>query len=155
MHRRWVDNVTGQLAGGILAALSAAAVDLAELSTPERAACLWLAQMRRYRDAVACHERLRSLDCELFFDQPSPVLEAAMALAGAPLDAVGIRQIVDGELFRRHAKDPSRPFDSGRREAEMDALAGELGPEIHRARQLVEEIGGGTPVELPLASPLV
>jgi hypothetical protein len=84
MHARWVDNVTGQLASGIAEVFGAEAPDLSALTTAERAGCLWLAQMRLFREALSRHDRLRSLDCEVLFERPSDVVGAAMDLAGAP-----------------------------------------------------------------------
>lgn len=154
MHRRWVDNVTGQLAAGIAAELGAATADLSGLTTAERAGCLWFAQMRLYQGALARHERLRSLDCERFFADPAATLTAGLRLAGDDPDEAAIAGIVDGDLFRRHAKDPGRAFDAGSREEEMKALAGQLAPEVERATRLVARVAADKPVELPLPSAL-
>lgn len=154
MHARWVDNVTGQLAAGLSGILGAEAPDLSALTTAERAGCLWLAQMRLFREALVSHGGLRSLDCELLFARPSDVVGAAMDLAGVPLAAPEIDRIVSGELFRRHAKDPARPYDADARQAEMRALAGRLASDVERARRLVSKIDGDDPADYSLPAPL-
>jgi hypothetical protein len=154
MHARWIDNVTGQLAIGLAEVLGAQAPDLSALTTAERAGCLWLAQMRLFRAALSRHDRLRSLDCEVLFERPSDVVGAAMDLAGAPLAPPEIDEIVNGELFRRHAKDPARRYDADARRGEMRALAERLAPDVERACRLVREIDADDPVVIPPPAPL-
>src|SRR5690349_292551 len=57
-HRTWVRNVTTQLQP----AITAVAGDIAGLDIAERAAALWLAQLRLYAGMIAAFPNARSLD---------------------------------------------------------------------------------------------
>jgi len=134
MHRRWVTNVVGQLAGAIRATPGLGSLETADLDPARAAACLWLAQVSRLHVAVAAHERLRSLDCRVLFERPAEVLQATLALAGTSLAESEAEAIAGGELFRRHAKDPDRCFDREDRDRELHILAQRLGPELESAK---------------------
>jgi hypothetical protein len=155
MHRRWVMNVSDQLAGGIRATAGLDNVDVGTLDPPRAAACLWLAQVTRLRAAVAAHERLRSLDCRELFDRPADVLRAAANLAGIVLSGPETDAIAGGELFRRHAKDPGREFDREARDRELLELATRLGPEVDSARAWMIGTGAWDGVDLPMAPALL
>ncbi len=150
MHRRWVLNVCQQVAGGIRATPGLGEVDAAALEPPRAAACLWLAQMLRLRSVTASHERIRSLDCRLLFERPQSVLPAAMELADADLPVSEAEAIAGGELFRRHAKDPGRQFDSAARDRELASLAERMAPEVDSARSWIMSTGAwdGAPVPM-------
>jgi hypothetical protein len=139
-HRQWVGNVLRQLAGGIGATPPLTPADLAELSAPRAAACLWLAQHARFAAALAADERLRSLDCEDFFARPAAVLAAAARHFGLALTPPEVEAIAGGELFRRHAKDPGRAYDRAAREAELARLEQRLGGELADARAWARDV---------------
>jgi hypothetical protein len=154
-HRRWVRNVTGDLAGGIGATAGLGDVQLDRLSDAQAAACLWLAQIRRFEHALGQRESLRSLDCIDLFSRPEAVLGAALELSGIPVEQERAADIASGELFSRHAKDPGRPYDRDARLKEMQALSVEMAEEIGEARAWIETIDAGRGAGLPLPRPLV
>lgn len=134
-HRQWVVNVTTQLdiAG------------VAGLDVAERAAALWLAQMRLYAELLAHYPGVRSLHADELLDAPRPALAAAAAHFGADADP-------DADaLLTTYSKVPGQAFDNEARLRLRAEAAAMLGPEIARARAWVE----GYALPARLARPLV
>jgi len=153
MHRRWVGNVCRQLAGGIQATPELGQPDLRQLSTPQAAACLWAAQMLRFRSALVQSSRLRSLDCETFFAQPEQTLTRSLQHFGVDLPSAEAGRIAASELFSHHAKDTARRYSRETRERELDQLRASLAGDLEAARQWVEDAGLGD-MALPQSSAL-
>jgi len=133
-HRRWVANVTTQLQP----ALAEAAGDVTGLDPVERAAALWLAQMRFYAETIDLFPQARSLHAEDLFNRPSDVLAAAARHFGVALSDDEIATIVGGPLFATYAKQPGQRFDNQARLAVQADSERRLGPELERARRWVE-----------------
>jgi hypothetical protein len=121
-HRAWLHRVTGQLAGHL--------GDLAGLDDGERAAALWLAQIRAYARALGSLSHGRSLNAERFFSDPAKVLVAAAQHFAVPIDAAAAKAITHGPLFATYSKNPSLPFDNAARVQRQEALASTLEKEI-------------------------
>ncbi|MBB4860248.1 hypothetical protein HNO88_003590 [Novosphingobium chloroacetimidivorans] len=136
-HRAWLRRVTQQLASHL--------GDLTALQDGERAAALWLAQMRAYAASIEQHPRSRSLDAELFFQDPQPVLRAAATLFSIPLDDGTIAQMTRGPLFTRYSKNPEQAFDSAARRARSEALLPRLAGEIASAEAWIAAHGSDAP----------
>jgi len=153
MHRRWVGNVCGQLAGGIHATPELGQPDLRQLSTPQAAACLWAAQMLRFRSALGQDTRLRSLDCETFFANPVQTLTRSLQHFGVDLPLAEVERIAASELFSHHAKDTARRYSREARERELDQLRSSLADDLKAAMQWIEDAGLGD-LALPEASAL-
>lgn len=134
-HRQWLRNVTGQLGRHL--------GDLSRLGDGERAAALWLAQMRAYAAALAALPNARSLDAEAFFAAPAPVLLAAAGHLGAPITAAQAEATAAGPLFATYSKNPAQPFDNAARLARRRELEGELAGEIAAAEAWVARQAGG------------
>ena len=134
-HRQWVVNVTTQLdiAG------------LAGLDVAERAAALWLAQMRLYAELLAQYPGVRSLHADELLDAPHPALAAAAAHFGVNAD------LDPDELLATYSKVPGQAFDNAARLRLRADSAALLGAEIERARRWVE----GRPLPARLDRPLV
>jgi hypothetical protein len=132
-HRAWLRRVTHQLAGHL--------GNLADLSDAERAAALWLAQIRAYADALTMLPQARSLDAERFFADPQVALRAAAAHFYVPLDATTVRSITQGPLFASYSKNPAQAFDNAARLARRQALMPSLGRELGQARAWLEHHG--------------
>jgi len=150
-HREWVMRVTGEIAPGI----EAWAGPIAGLDVVERAAALWLAQMRIYDAALGRHPDLHSLAAAALFDQPRAVLTAAFALFGVAVAPAAIDDIVTGPLFATHAKNPDRPFDNAARREREARLGDLLRTDLDRARRWITARCGAYPIPDRLARPLV
>ena len=125
-HRAWLRRVTGELAPRL--------GDLAQASDAERAAALWLAQLRIFGAGVRAMPSARTLDAERFFAAPTNVLSAAAALFELQCSAARLEAVVEGPLFRTYAKNPALAFDNDARVERQNALQLELGPELAAAR---------------------
>lgn len=143
-HRGWLQRVTAQL--------TAYLGDLSHLSDAERCAALWLAQMRAFTAAIERMPNARALDAEAFFAAPGPILRAAAAHLGVPLDDAAIEATVAGPLFATYSKNPDLPFDNEARLARRAELEGPLASELASAQSWIEaETGEGAPAAAALA----
>jgi hypothetical protein len=139
-HRSWVMNVTAQLPGAPTRA-----------DVVERAAWLWLSQMRLYDAALARFPGARSLHAESLFGAPREVLGAAAEHFGMDITAAEVDEIVNGPLFATYSKGPGQPFDNVRRLAQQAEAAARLGLEIERARRWVAQRPCPASLDKPLA----
>jgi hypothetical protein len=104
----------------------------------ERAAALWLAQMRLYAEAIRLFPGARSLHAEDLFDRPGPVLAAAAAHLGVRMAAPDLDRVVAGEIFATYSKAPDRAFDNAAR-LEVQAETGlRIGADLDRARRWID-----------------
>jgi hypothetical protein len=134
-HRTWLRSVTKQL-GRYLG-------DLSSSSDAERAATLWLAQMRAYEKAVARMPNSRSLEAELFFAEPGRMLSFAADRLGVPMREEEVGEIVESSLFSTYAKNPDVKFDNDARLERRKTLESSLSAELDEAQSWVERNGGG------------
>ena len=125
-HRTWVRNVTGQLAAHL--------GDLSALPDAERAAALWLAQMRAFAAAIALLPEARSLDAEDFFARPREVIAHAARHLQVGMKEAEIDALVAGPLFSTYSKNPELPFDNAARLARRSELEESLAPELEQAQ---------------------
>lgn len=121
-HRAWLRRVTDELARVL--------GDLSALSDAERAAALWMAQLRLFQSGLSAMPQARALDAERFFSKPAEVLRAAAKLFSIDCSPARIAAVADGPLFRTYAKNPAVAFDNldriERREAACKMLEAEL-----------------------------
>lgn len=136
-HRTWLRNVTTLLEPHL--------GPVTALGDAERAAALWMAQMRAFAAAIADMPNARSLNAEAFFTRPGEVLRAAAALLDARLSPAEIDETVAGPLFATYSKNPGVAFDNAARLARRDAAAARLSAEIERARVWIASAGGAEP----------
>lgn len=149
-HRQWVQRVTGELG----AALHGVAGDLSGLGDAERAAALWLAQLRAFDAAMALLPNSHALDAAMLLDHPRPVIAAASTLFGAPIDAAALDALLAGPLFATYSKNPSIAFDNTARRTRAAEAAQALAPEIARARRWLDSRLADAPLPDRLARPL-
>jgi hypothetical protein len=149
-HRNWVMNVTGQ----VQPALARLVGGLEGSSLPERAAALWLAQMRLYAEALERFAGTKSLHAEDLFNAPLPILAAAAAHLGVRIPERDLEAVVAGDLFSTYSKAPAQAFDNARR-LEVRAETSRLfGAEIDQARRWVEQRLASCPIPPALDRPL-
>lgn len=132
-HRAWLQRVTQQLAGHL--------GDLSGAGDGERAAALWLAQMRAYARALDALPGGRSLNAERFFAEPGEVLTAAARHLAVPIDAAAADAITRGPLFATYSKNPEVSFDNAARIARREALAATLAEEIAAGQAWLDRHG--------------
>lgn len=136
-HREWLHFVTIELAAHL--------GDISHLSDAERAAALWLAQMRRFAAAIATMPNARTLDAERFFAAPHPVLAAAARHLEIPMSGAAIDATVSGPLFATHSKSPGLAFDNARRLVRRNILERLLADELAQAECWIEQTGPVAP----------
>jgi hypothetical protein len=132
-HRVWLNRVTQQLAGHL--------GDLSGLGDGERAAALWLGQIRAYAAAVPLLVNGRSLDAERFFADPATVLAVSAAHLEVPIDPAMATAITSGPLFTTYSKNPSLAFDNDARTTRRQALQSSLGNELAAAEAWIDRHG--------------
>lgn len=149
-HRQWVERVTNELAP----ALAPMCGGLGALTPTQRAAALWLTQMRAFSVAMERFENSRSLDAETLFNSPRPVLERSAALFGAPFEPVELDAILAGPLFSTYSKNPARKFDNDARLARQAETRMRLRSETEAARHWLDRLLASHPIPDRLPRPL-
>lgn len=150
-HRRWVESVTAELRP----AVERLAGPVEGLADAERAAALWLSQLRAFDAALGRLEGGRSLDAELFYAAPAEVLSEAFRLFGAEVDGAEVEAIAGGELFGSYSKNRGARFDNQARVERRETLRKELAPELEQARGWLERRMADFPLPERLGKPLV
>ena len=134
-HRNWIVYVTNELNRGISAITNVRH----NLTLPQAAACLWLAQILIFNETIANNPQAKSLNAENLFNNPQAILKHAFHHFGQLCEDATIENIVHGELFTRYSKDPRRQFDNNSRLAQRQILKNELKHEIEEARNWIEQ----------------
>jgi hypothetical protein len=147
-HRAWLASVTQEIAP----AIEAEAGPIDGLDDTERAAALWLAQMRIYARALDRWPQLRSLDAERLFDAPEATIMAARAYFGrpAPADPSHITA-----LTSTYAKNPQAAFDNAARLERRAAIRRQIAPELTRSNDWVRKRLAACPLPDRLGRPLI
>jgi hypothetical protein len=148
-HREWVRSVTREIAP----AIEALTGPIGEARDAERAAALWLAQMRLFVAALDRWPGLVSLDAELLLSEPGACIAAARAhfRIASPPDA----HARIAALSSSYAKNPEAAFDNAARMARRDAARKEIEDELILARAWIAARTATAPLPDRLANPLV
>lgn len=133
-HRAWLRNVTNQLAAHL--------GDLSASSDAERAAALWLAQVRAFATALGRMPNARALDAEAFFAEPGGVLKAAAVHLAIPIAPDALEATAAGSLFATYSKDPRLAFDNAARLARRAEVGQMIAPELDEAKAWIAQRGG-------------
>lgn len=130
-HRAWLRNVTTQLSHGL--------GDMSAFSDAERGTALWAAQMRHFAAAIQRLPDSKSLDAEIFFANPAPVLSTAAHYFGKAADECGIQAIIAGPLFNTYSKNPEHAFTNADRLARRSQMIDTISAEIVAAHRWLEK----------------
>lgn len=149
-HRRWVDRVTSEMAGAISPELAG----LDRPTTAQRAAALWLFQMRAFARLLADCPQAVSLDADTLFDAPRDSVAAAAALFGAPFDDATLDAVIEGPLFGQYSKNPGVAFSNSERLARRKNVLASLSDDLLSARRFIETRLASAPLPDRLARPL-
>ncbi len=153
-HRSWVGNVVAELANGIASLTGVPQAALESLPDAERAAALWMAQIRLFAAALAKYPNLKSLDSEIFYGNPLQVLAKACDFYRIRARDEQLRQIVESELFTRYSKIPEQAYDNRMRLQHKEQLREPIRDELVQARTWVEKQLEKCPIPEKLPKPL-
>jgi hypothetical protein len=129
------------------------AAELIRLTDLEVAALVWRLQMDALETASArLGARARSLDYQVFLDDPDLVLPQIDDFMGLGIGPGRLDQVVAGPLFRRDAKRPGQVFDARNRADERTHLRAQLGADLGAVLKWVDEAFPHPPA---LAPPLI
>jgi len=136
-----------------LEALTGIASD--RLTVPCAAACLWLLQIRSLQDLQRQFTNVRSLNADMFFDDPAENLERAFELFGCGAKDIDVAAIVGGEIFSRYSKNPEQGFDQAvanrKKEQLRQTIARDLADAQAWVDRNVECFSVATRMDRPLA----
>ena len=149
-HRKWVDHVSAEIRLGDHPEIG----PLDKLDNAEKAAALWLYQIRLYSRALETYPGTHSLDANTLFDQPALSLKTSSDYFECPISDGEVQKIVSGDLFATYAKNPGAAFDNSRRKARVAEARLALASDIELARRWVEPRLSSMPLPTRLANPL-
>jgi hypothetical protein len=141
-HRAWVASIVTELANAIEGIVGLTAEERRGLSIAEMAACLWMAQITIFERIMTTYSNVKTLDAELFYNDPRNALRRSFEFFRQPVDASSIAGIVSSELFTRYSKDPRHAFDNRARLAQREQTRAQLAGDIEKARAWIGRHGG-------------
>lgn len=149
-HRNWVNHIFVEMQLGKLPENGPAD----NMQIAEKAAALWLFQIRRYAEVLSSNAGVVSLDANILFDEPALCLKAASEYFGCAMDDDEVRKVIAGPLFSTYSKNPNAAFDNRHRKQRVAETRLALGEEIAVARRWVEQRVAKLPLPERLARPL-
>jgi hypothetical protein len=153
-HQNWVKSVSEIIGHRADAVVGITAQQRSELSLPQLAAYLWLAQIAIYNDMLIKYPNTRSLNAEEVYNRPQPALSAAFEFVGQSILPEHVNAIVEGELFSHYSKMPTVKFDNNMRLTMRDELRVHLASELLEARAWVEKFSSNHLIPAKLPQPL-
>jgi len=154
-HRAWSVSVLSSLAKAIKRCTGVSEYDQKQLTAPQVVACLWLAQISAYCEAAAKYENLKTVDSEIFFSDPEPVLAKTFELFNITISAQEINGIINSDLFGHYSKDPRYEYSNERRITERQVLKQSIVKELEEGRDWVMAQMDKTFLPDTLSSPLL
>lgn len=103
-------------------------------------ALVWLVSLYNLKSILGRLPRatLRTLDAQVFTDDPAGILSKLGVFFGHAPDAADLARMTDPSILGSNAKDPSRPYSAATRRQEMSAVASRHGRELADARAWIE-----------------
>ena len=154
-HRAWSVSVVNSLAKAIERHTGVSEIDQKRLSAPQVVACLWLAQISIYCEAAEKYKNLKTVDSEIFFSDPEPVLAKTFELFNHTISAQEINAIMNSNLFNHYSKDPRYEYSNERRINERQVLKQSIAKELQEGRAWVMAHIGKTPLPDTMPCPLL
>jgi hypothetical protein len=150
-HAKWVDTVFEELRladSGWIASGNPA-------STPERAGCLWYAQMQIFAEVIATNPRARSLDAHMLFERPAETVHQAAELFGIAISTEEAEEIAAGDIFATYSKNPTLDYDLEVRAAREEDAMRRLASPIAEAQSWVRRACTSKPIPDSFDRPLI
>ncbi|MFT6273962.1 MAG: hypothetical protein ACJAZ0_000050 [Halioglobus sp.] len=153
-HQNWVKSVSALIGHKADQIVGISARQRAELSVPQLAAYLWLAQMAIYNNMLVIYPNTCSLNAEEVYNLPQPALGAAFEYFGQFIAPEKVSTIVEGQLFSHYSKIPTVKFDNTMRLNMREELGTLLASELIEARAWVEKFNTNHLIPDKLPRPL-
>jgi hypothetical protein len=150
-HQNWVNRVTADIRLNKDSSIG----DIANLSTPQKAAALWLSMIKRFERMLSAHPEMRSLDGNQLFDHPEETIAAANDLLGAGLSGAEVEATANGPLLRSYSKNPAVPFDNETRQKLRSQAKVQHSGELLAAKRWVTQKIADQPLSSALIRPLI
>jgi hypothetical protein len=125
-----------------------------QLTLPQGAACLWLAQITIYNEVISKYPFVRSLHAEDLFNEPKLVLKKTLNLFGQSCEDSELEDIVSGDLFTHYSKNSQHLFDNESRLARRENIKKEIADMVGEARDWIERQVNICPIPERLPNPL-
>ena len=126
---------------------------LLSLTDLQLAALVWRMQMDMMEAAsIRLGDRARSLDCQVFLDDPDMVLHHVDDFLGLDIGREQLDEVVSGPLLKRDAKRPGQAYSARARAGKQAQLRAHLGSDLPAVLRMVEELFPRPP---RLAKPLI
>lgn len=154
-HRAWVASIFSELGNAIESIMGLTAKQRASLSIAETAGCVWLVQMSIFSEVAEKYPGVRTLDGEIFYDNPEDTLRMSFELFRQPVDGESIAGIVNSDLFTRYSKDPRQAYDNETRLAQRETIRARLAGDIEKARDWVGKHVGQAALPSRPCKPLI
>jgi hypothetical protein len=150
-HQNWVRSVSALVGHRADQIVGISAQQRGELSVPQLAAYLWLAQMAIYNNMLVNYPNTCSLNAEEVYNRPVTALAAAFEYFGQSILPEKVSTIVEGQLFSHYSKIPTVKFDNTMRLNMREDLRTLLTSELIEARTWVEKfnVNDLIPTKLP------
>jgi hypothetical protein len=154
--RLWVRNLLLGLLDDKLVDLGFGPRDFIGQTDLQVAAVGWLAQHAIFQGLVQRFGavRVRTIDSETLMRDPATTMRRLADLYGLPLDAEGLRAIVDGPAFTRHSK-TGDSFAVADRARELDNTATAHTDEIEKVAYWAEKVAEAAGISMTLPAPLI
>lgn len=153
-HRSWVAAVSTELGAAIESVIGITPEQRQGMSIPESAACLWMAQVVIFEEILKKSANARSLDAEVFYNDPESTLQKAFGFIEQTVDSSDISDIVSSDLFNRYSKNPSQNYDNDTRLAQRDAIREQLSGDLEKGREWVTRRSEQFEIPSVLSKPL-
>jgi hypothetical protein len=154
-HRNWLNIISNQLAPSIQHIIGIDKTQLNSLSSPEKAACMWLVQITLFDQAAKKYKQIRCLEAELFFNDSEEVLAHAFKQFGIKAKPSLIKSIASSELFNRHSKNPNYRYDNNHRIQEKERIKAAIPKDLTEAKEWLKPYIDQGMVPQSLSRPLL
>jgi hypothetical protein len=103
-------------------------------------ALVWLVSLYNLKSTLGRfpNAALRTLDAQVFMDDPAGTLSQLSGFFGHAPDASDLARMTDPAILGANAKDPSAPYSAQQRRLDMSAMASRHGRELAEARAWIE-----------------
>ena len=130
-RQQWAQFVVREMASKISQMSTFRSIDFKSLDAAQSAAVLWLSQIH----SATRFEKLKLISSTDFFDNPKVVLKSVAENLAITHDETRISEVLEGDLFKRHAKITDRDYSEHDRENDFKGLLNVHSNQLEEVRQ--------------------